>query len=127
LAVLFAQFTWQWYVVQRIDDPRYRPTSTRYLAGTAATVAALVVSSLVGSSVRVGIWTAVVVLWVVGGMALVTTDRTEGLGEGVTASLVERVGLFTIVVLGEVVVGSSAGSPRSSTARPKRSQPESLD
>ena len=36
-------------------------------------------------------------------------DHTEGFGEGVTASLVERMGLFTIIVLGEVVVGVVGG------------------
>jgi len=39
----------------------------------------------------------------------VATDHTEGFGEGVTASLVERIGLFTIIVLGEVVVGVVGG------------------
>ncbi len=34
-------------------------------------------------------WAVIVVGWVVGGLALVATDRTEGFGEGVTASLVE--------------------------------------
>jgi low temperature requirement protein LtrA len=108
-AVLFAQFTWQWYVERRIDEPKYRSTTTPYLAGMLATVPALVASSLVGGSTRLWIWGAVVVLWVVGGVALVSTDRAEGFGEGVTASLVERVGLFTIIVLGEVVVGVVGG------------------
>ena len=45
----------------------------------------------------------------IGGLALVVADHTEGFGEGVTASLVERMGLFTIIVLGEVVVGVVGG------------------
>ena len=32
-AILFALFTWQWYLVHRIDDPQYRPTTSRYLVG----------------------------------------------------------------------------------------------
>ena len=40
---------------------------------------------------------------------LVSTDHTEGFGEGVTGSLVERMGLFTIIVLGELVVGVVGG------------------
>ena len=55
------------------------------------------------------LWALVVVGWVVGGLVLVATDHTEGFGEGVTASLVERMGLFTIIVLGEVVVGVVGG------------------
>lgn len=109
-AILFALFTWQWYLVQRIDDdPRYRPTTTKYLAGMLASVAAVAVSIFVGDAARVWIWAAVVVGWAVGGLLLLARDRTEGFGEGVTASLVERVGLFTIIVLGEVVVGVVVG------------------
>ena len=106
-AILFTWFTWQWFVVHHIDDdPRYRPTTTRYLVGMVATVAAIVISSMVDDDgVRVGIWAAVVIAWVVGGLVLMTTDRTAGFGEGVTASLVERFGLVTIIVLGEVVIG----------------------
>jgi low temperature requirement protein LtrA len=74
-----------------------------------ASVALMLVSGFVDGSVRTSIWALIVVGWVVGGLALVATDRTEGFGEGVTASLVERIGLFTIIVLGEVVVGVVGG------------------
>jgi low temperature requirement protein LtrA len=107
--VLFTLFTWQWYQVQRIDDRRYRPATRRYLAGMVATLAAMSASAFADGSVRTSIWAAVVVAWVIGGLALTATDRTEGFGEGVTASLVERIGLFTIIVLGEVVVGVVGG------------------
>jgi low temperature requirement protein LtrA len=107
--ILFALFTWQWYQVQRIDDRRYRPTTRRYLAGMLSSVALMLASGFVGDSVRTTMWTVVVVGWVLGGLALVATDRTEGFGKGVTASLVERIGLFTIIVLGEVVVGVVGG------------------
>jgi low temperature requirement protein LtrA len=105
--ILFGWFTWQWYVVHRIDDdPRYRPTTTRYLVGMVATVVAIALSAAVDDeSVRIGIWAVVVAAWVVGGLVLMTTDRTAGFGDGVTASLVERFGLVTIIVLGEVVIG----------------------
>jgi low temperature requirement protein LtrA len=108
-AILFALFTWQWYLVRRIDDPQYRPTTARYLAGMLITLVAVVASAVVGESARVWIWALVVAMWVVGGLLLLATDRTAGFGEGVTASLVERIGLFTIIVLGEVVVGVVGG------------------
>ena len=107
--ILFALFTWQWYQVQRIDDRRYRPTTTRYLAGMIASVAVMFVSGFIGTPLRTAMWAVVVVGWVIGGLALVATDRTEGFGKGVTRSLVERIGLFTIIVLGEVVVGVVGG------------------
>ena len=108
-SILFALFTWQWYQVQRIDDRRYRPTTTRYLAGMLASVALMLASGFAGGSVRTSMWAVDVVGWVLGGLALVAIDHTEGFGEGVTGSLVERIGLFTIIVLGEVVVGVVGG------------------
>lgn len=108
-AVLFALFTWQWYLVHRIDHPQHRPTTARYLLGMLATMLAVVLSAFVGGSAGEGIWAVVVVAWVAGGLVLIARDRTAGFGEGVTASLVERVGLFTIIVLGEVVVGVVGG------------------
>ena len=108
--MLFVLLTWQWYLVQRIDDDaRYRPTSTRYIAGMIASVVVMVASAFVGDTLRVALWAVVVVGWVIGGLVLVVADHTEGFGEGVTASLVERMGLFTIIVLGEVVVGVVSG------------------
>jgi low temperature requirement protein LtrA len=107
-AILFTLFTWQWYVVQRVDDPRYRPVTTRYLTGMVVTVVAVVVSGLVEDA-RIWIWGFIVVAWVLTGFLMMSRSRTEGFGEGVTASLVERVGLFTIIVLGEVVVGVVTG------------------
>jgi low temperature requirement protein LtrA len=108
--ILFALFTWQWYQVHRIDiDRRYRPTTIRYLIGMLASIAVMLASGLAGTSLRTWMWAVVVVGWVIGGLALVATDRTEGFGKGVTASLVERIGLFTIIVLGEVVVGVVGG------------------
>ncbi len=108
--VLFGLLTWQWYQVQRIDtDTRYRPTSTRYIAGMVASVVVMFASAAAGDTLRMVLWAVVVAGWVLGGLALVIADHTEGFGEGVTRSLVERMGLFTIIVLGEVVVGVVGG------------------
>jgi low temperature requirement protein LtrA len=108
--ILFALLTWQWWQVHRIDtERRYRPTTVRYLVGMATSTAAVLASAFVGPGWRVGLWAMVVTCWVVGGYMLVSTDHTEGFGEGVSASLVERMGLFTIIVLGELVVGVVGG------------------
>ncbi len=107
---LFALLTWQWYRVRRVDvDARYRPTSTRWILGMIASMVVMVVSTVAGDDLRVWLWAVVVAGWVIGGLALVVSDHTEGFGEGVTQSLVERMGLFTIIVLGEVVVGVVGG------------------
>ena len=71
--------------------------------------AVVLASAFVGDGWRIGLWAVVVTCWVVGGYVLVSTDHTEGFGDGVTGSLVERMGLFTIIVLGELVVGVVGG------------------
>jgi len=107
---LFALLTWQWWQVHRIDtDRRYRPTTVRYLVGMGASTAVVLASAFVGSGWRLGLWALVVTCWVVGGYMLASADHTEGFGAGVTASLVERMGLFIIIVLGELVVGVVGG------------------
>lgn len=108
--ILFALLTWQWWQVHRVDtDPRYRPTTMRYIGGMLASTAIILASAFASESWRVALWAVVVICWVVGGHLLVSSDHTEGFGEGVTGSLVERMGLFTIVVLGEMVVGVVLG------------------
>jgi low temperature requirement protein LtrA len=108
--ILFALLTWQWWQVHRIDtERRYRPTTMRYLAGMSTSTAIVLASAFVGGGWRVGLWAVVVTGWVLGGCMLASTDRTEGFGDGVTRSLVERMGLFTIIVLGELVVGVVGG------------------
>ncbi len=109
-AVLFALLTWQWFQVKRIDtDQRYRRTTNRYLTGMVASTAIVAVSAFTPDTARVAMWAVVLVGWTIGGVALVAIDHTEGFGDGVTSSLVERIGLFTIIVLGEVVVGVVGG------------------
>jgi low temperature requirement protein LtrA len=109
-AVLFALLTWQWWQVHRIDtDLRYRRNTLRYLVGITLSTIVVLASAFAGAGLRVGLWALVVIGWLVGGHLLVSSDHTEGFGEGVTASLVERIGLFTIIVLGEVVVGVVVG------------------
>ena len=109
-AVLFGLLTYQWWLVRRIDvDPRYRPTSTWWVTGMIASVVVMSASAFADDPLQVVAWAVVVIGWVIGGLALVVVDHTEGFGEGVTQSLVERMGLFTIIVLGEVVVGVVGG------------------
>ena len=109
-SILFALLTWQWWQVHRVDtDRRYRPTTIRYLIGMVTSTAVVLASAFVGNTWRLVLWAVVVVCWVIGSHLLLSTDHTEGFGEGVTASLVERMGLFTIIVLGELVVGVVGG------------------
>lgn len=118
-AVLFTLYTWQWYLIHRIDEPTYRPITTRYLAGMAITVLALIASALLDETGRLVIWGILVALWVVGGFVQMRLDTSGAMQVGVTGSLVERFGLFTIIVLGEVIVGvvDGIGDSEELTAR----------
>ena len=57
------------------------------------------------------LWAIAVALTLVGNMVLTLLPRSEEMAEAIqpTDSLVERFGLFTIIVLGEVVVGVADG------------------
>ena len=104
-AVLLAVLLCQWASVYRTDAPKYRPGALRYIAGLVVSIAALLASSGMGDTGRLAVWAAVVG----GSVALVVVSmlRTsdDSLGIRPTYSMVERYGLFIIIVLGEVVVG----------------------
>ncbi len=107
--ILFAWYTYQWFSVHRVDDPSYRGMTSRYLIAMVATIATVGLSIAVADEVRVWIWTGIVVIWILGGFAATVSDLTMDFGTNVTESMVERFGLFTIVVLGEVVIGVVEG------------------
>jgi low temperature requirement protein LtrA len=104
-AVLLAVLFWQWASVYRTDAPEYRPGALRYLAGMVVSIAAVLVSASLDDAGRLAVWAAVVIgsVAVVAYYLLRTPD--DSLGIRATASMVERYGLFIIIVLGEVVVG----------------------
>lgn len=105
-AVLLAVQAYQWWSVLRIDDERYRPIALRYLAAMCAGIALIVLSALLTShDMRLALW-ALLVAGAIGlGLAQGLTTPLSDLGLVVTQSMVERFGLFVIIVLGEVVVG----------------------
>lgn len=104
-ALLLLVLTWQWFTVHRRDTARYRSTTSAYLAVMAASVLVMAVSAVLPDHVRVVVWAVFVVAWVSGGAVLSVLAPAGSLGVTVTDSMVERFGLFVIIVLGEVVVG----------------------
>lgn len=110
-ALYFAVFSWLWHTVRRVDDERWQALTKRYLIGMVASTALIAGSALVSNDdLRTTIWAVFVVGWILGNLTL---DRMGAgfseLDSGVTESMIERVGLFTIIVLGEVVVGIVSG------------------
>jgi low temperature requirement protein LtrA len=104
--------TWLWYTVRRQDDPRYMTLTARYLTGMIATAIAIAVSAFLPDDLRLVVWAGVTLSWVGGTLLAGFRDGSrDGMDFGATPTeaLVERFGLFTIIVLGEVVVGVVEG------------------
>ena len=97
---------WLWYSVRRQDDPAFRPVTTPYIAGVLVSATVVGASALLPDGARLAAWAAVVLGWLAGITVLdwrsgATRDTTANASE----SMIERFDLFTIIVLGEVVVG----------------------
>ncbi len=113
-ATLYTAFlivlTWLWYTVRRQDRPEFMASTGRYLAAMAVSVVAIAISAVVSTDVRLLVWAATVVGWFVFFIWLAWTPSI-GFGRGVIVSdsMVERFGLFTIIVLGELVFGVVEG------------------
>ena len=109
-ALFMAVLSWLWYTVQRTDPPDMRPVTSRYLAGMLTMVVVVAATAGVDPGWRTLIWGAMVLLSIAGAFML---DRiwqlNERTGMVVTESMVERFGLFVIIVLGEVIVGVVTG------------------
>lgn len=104
-AVFLAVMTWQWNSVRRQDRPEFMAITGRYEAGLVVSIVVILASALLPPEPRLVAWAAFTAMWVV---VIVLAGRSAvGLSPGVTPteSLVERFGLFTIIVLGEVIFG----------------------
>jgi len=111
-AIVYAAFlavvTWLFSVVrrqERQERPEFVAETGLYVLGMGAAALVILASALLAAEPRVIVWAAIAIAWVAG-MLLAGRARV-GLNRGMppTESLVERFGLFTIIVLGEVVFG----------------------
>jgi low temperature requirement protein LtrA len=98
-----------WYTVwrqDRRDHPEFLSLTRAYTTGMAIAVGVILASGFLPAGPRLVVWAGFAVAWVVG-MALVARSGRVAFRGGITPtdSLVERLGLFTIIVLGEVVFG----------------------
>ena len=97
---------WLWYSVRRQDDPSFRPTTTPYITGVLVSATVVGASALLPDGARLAAWALVVVGWLAGITALDwRSGATRDTSISASESLIERFDLFTIIVLGEVVVG----------------------
>lgn len=116
--VFLMMLIWLWHRVRRRDAKEFREVAGRYQIGMWGSVLVIAISAGLPSDLRMMVWSVFVLAWIVGGALLSPLPRFQ-LGVTATHSLVERFGLFVIIVLGEVVVGVVDGlsnarqSPRS--------------
>ena len=99
-----------------VHDPAHRPLSQPFVAGYLLTTLLFVVSVFFAEPVRFYLWGAALLISLLlpATMFMVGRDDPEiqaqiDLITAVSPSLVERFGLFTIIVLGEVIVGTVGG------------------
>jgi low temperature requirement protein LtrA len=79
------------------------------VVGLVLSVAVMLASAALPATPRLLAWAALAVAWLGGVLALLRLPAGLALGIPPTESLVERFGLFTLIVLGEVVFGVVAG------------------
>lgn len=111
-ALVYATFlavqTWQWYSVRRQDrwgHPEFLAVAGRYVGGMAVAVAAIFASAFLPAHPRLVVWACAATAWFVGMLLAGLSMARLYDAMPPTESLVERFGLFTIIVLGEVVFG----------------------
>lgn len=115
-ALAFAAFlvvmTWLWSAVQRQDQlerPEFVMLTGRYVTGLVLCVVVMLVSTVMPVAPRLIVWAAVAGAWMVLVLLLLGPRTGQAPVLEPTESLVERFGLFTLIVLGEVVFGVVAG------------------
>ena len=111
-AAFLAFMGFQWYAIReldRIERPEFLRITAFYVSGMAISTLAVGATAMLAPDARLIAWAVFGGVWIIG---LSLGSRVRGqLTEGIqpTDSLVERFGLFTIIVLGEVILGVVTG------------------
>lgn len=101
---------WLWYSVRRQDDPAIRRETTPYIAGVLVSATVVGASALLPDGARLAAWALVATGWLAGIVVLDwRSGATRDTSTTASESMIERFDLFTIIVLGEVVVGVVSG------------------
>ena len=96
---------WLWYSVRRQDRPEYMAVTGAWTVLMAISIVVIVVSAFLPPDTRLVVWIAHDIGWIVAMKVLSYRSRMFELGVRPSESMVERFGLFAIIVLGEVVIG----------------------
>jgi len=108
-----ALMSWHWWSVRQLDRterPEFLAVTAYYVGGMVVSTAIVAASGFLPTDARLLVWAVYAAGWIVGIYVAGTRPRV-GITEGIapTDSLVERFGLFVIIVLGEVIFGVVKG------------------
>ena len=110
-ALLLTLIALQWNALRKIDTPEHARLTLRYVMGMVVTIVIVGASAIVDDQdIRLVLWAIAIGLTVAANLGQVL--RRDPLVEDalrITESIAERFGLFTIIMLGEVVVGVADG------------------
>ena len=109
-AAFLAFTSWHWVWIAKHDRPEYRANALSTVVALLVGVVLMFASAWVGETTRLALWATYAVLLLVGASRSFWRP-SQALQRSIvsSASLVERFGLFTIIVLGEVVAGMVNG------------------
>ena len=109
-ALLFLLLAFLWSRASRGDTPDFRPATKLYVGATLISAATMAASAPLPADTRLIVWAILAVLYLasVGIVFAVGPARLED-AIVVTDALIERFGLFVIIVLGETVTGVVGG------------------
>ena len=111
-ALFLALLGWAWYSVReldRVERPEFLRITLFYVGGMAISTIVVGGSALLPQEWRLVAWTIFIVGWLVFILAGSRSSGRQAEGIAPTDSLVERFGLFTIIVLGEVILAVVTG------------------
>ena len=112
--VLLAVMTWLWQSVRGQDQPEYMAITRVYVVAMLISIAVVLASAFLSDAARLAAWGVLCLGWVVAFFVL-GQHRTFAISVAPTESMVERFGLFAIIVLGEVVIGVVDGLSHAET------------
>jgi low temperature requirement protein LtrA len=109
-SVLFAVLAVLWGLAARGDRPAYRRSSRLFVAGTVACALLLAATAFLPAAARPWAWGVIDAAYLAGFTAVIrTASPAEAAALTITDALIERFGLFIIIVLGETLTGVVQG------------------
>jgi low temperature requirement protein LtrA len=100
---------WLFWTVRRFDTGQVARVTGTYAYGLFGSAAVIFVSAFLPTELRLTVWAVFSIVWILATILLGTRPREYSIGISPTESMVERFDTFTLIVLGEIVVGVVAG------------------